>query len=177
MDGDDAATSPVEDPAMIIDLPRGKRLSIFARHRRRWVAIRRGSQQASFGDFLVGDERLEVLNAGGGEGHNAAFVFWSADPYQAVFRIHAERQISDFAFDFVEVLGDEVDGSNGMSLVDLGHWVDRLPPAPVHCRRSGRRRARISRRGCHNPRVIEATEVRVGELRYRKCWWLRSGPW
>ena len=75
----------------------------------------------SLGDFLVCDERLEVLDAVVGERHDAAFVLGAVDPDQPVFRIHAESEIGNLIFGLIEFLGDQSDGSNRMDLVDVGH--------------------------------------------------------
>lgn len=71
--------------------------------------------------MLVSDERFEVLDTVVGEGHDAVFVLGAVNSDQAIFRIHAEREIGDLVFGFVELAGDEADSSHGMDLVDVGH--------------------------------------------------------
>ena len=51
----------------------------------------RTAGRLTFGDLLVGYERLQVLDALHGEGHDAVFVCQAVDPDQAVFGIRAER--------------------------------------------------------------------------------------
>ncbi|WP_214647916.1 hypothetical protein, partial [Novosphingobium aerophilum] len=60
-----------------------------------------------------------------GEGHYAVLVLWAVNPDEAVFRIHAERQVGYLVFGFVELPSDEANGSDGMDLVDVGHQAAR----------------------------------------------------
>ncbi|WP_430983726.1 hypothetical protein, partial [Escherichia coli] len=68
----------------------------------------------SLGDFLVGDQRLEVLDAAVGERHDAAFVLGAVDSDQPIFHIHAESENSNLIFGLIEFLGDQSDGSHRM---------------------------------------------------------------
>lgn len=78
------------------------------------VAARNGDVDAPVTSFLpeIGEEFLQVLDAGSGEGHDGMVVVDIEDGEAAVLRLHIQRDLVEPILIFVEHPGDAADGKD-----------------------------------------------------------------
>ena len=84
------------------------------------VSIRRGPQKS--GSPVLTDEIAQALDAVGGKGHDAVFVFEAEDPDEAILRLHLDCDFKKPIDIITKFDRNPVDGFDGAFLVELsGH--------------------------------------------------------